>query len=95
MLKRDLYLKKLEMYTGRDVVKIITGVRRCGKTTLIRQFIEELRENGIQEENIIYLNFEGMIYTYLTRTESLREKFLRLSLESSFAPTATGPAGSL
>ena len=73
MLKRDLYLKKLEMYTGRDVVKIITGVRRCGKTTLIRQFIEELRENGIQEENIIYLNFEGMIYTYLTRTESLRE----------------------
>ncbi len=73
MIRRDLYLKKLEMYTGRDVVKIITGVRRCGKTTLIRQFIEELREGGIPDENIIYLNFEGMIYTYFTKTENLRD----------------------
>ena len=73
MLKRDLYLTKLEMYTGRDVVKIITGVRRCGKTTLIRQFIEELREGGIPEENIIYLNFEGMIYTYFSKAENLRD----------------------
>ncbi len=73
MIRRDMYLKKLEMYTGRDVVKIITGVRRCGKTTLLKQFIEELKENGVPEENIIYLNFEGMIYTYFNRAEGLRD----------------------
>ena len=84
MIRRDLYLKKLEMYTGRDVVKIITGVRRCGKTTLIRQFIEELREGGIPDENIIYLNFEGMIYTYFTKTENLRDML------SEFIHQATG-----
>ena len=73
MIRRDMYLKKLEMYTGRDVVKIITGVRRCGKTTLLKQFIEELKEGGVPEENIVYLNFEGMIYTYFNRAESLRD----------------------
>ncbi len=73
MLKRELYLKKLEMYTGRDVCKIITGVRRSGKTTLIRQFIDELRETGVPEENIIYINFEGLIYNYFTSTEALRD----------------------
>ena len=47
MIKRSMYLEKLEMYLQRDVVKIITGVRRCGKTTIIKQFIDELKENGI------------------------------------------------
>ena len=73
MLRRDLYIKKLEMYTGRDVCKIITGVRRCGKTTIIKQFIEELKQGGVPEENIIYINFEGLIYNYFTSQEALRD----------------------
>lgn len=73
MIKRTMYLEKLEMYLQRDVVKIITGVRRSGKTTIIKQFIEELKANGIPEENIIYLNFEGMIYAYFTNAADLRE----------------------
>ena len=73
MIKRTMYLEKLEMYLQRDVVKIITGVRRSGKTTIIKQFIEELKANGIPEENIIYLNFEGMIYAYFTKAADLRD----------------------
>ena len=73
MFKRDLYLKKLEMYTGRDVCKIVTGVRRCGKTTIIRQFIEELKDGGVPEENIIYLDFEKLIYNYFTSEDGLRD----------------------
>ena len=73
MIKRSMYLEKLEMYLQRDVVKIITGVRRCGKTTIIKQFIDELKENGIPEENIVYLNFEGMIYAYFTKAADLRD----------------------
>ena len=82
MIKRTMYLEKLEMYLNRDVVKIITGVRRCGKTTLIRQFIEELKENGIPEENIIYLNFEAMIYAYFNRASDLRDMLFEFMEQS-------------
>mgnify|MGYP003314375461 CR=1 FL=1 len=72
MVQRDLYLKKLEMYAGREEVKIITGMRRAGKTTIIRQFIQELENGGISRENIVYINFEGLIYSYFRDTASLR-----------------------
>ena len=76
MLKREMYLKRLEMYTGRDVVKIMTGVRRCGKTVIMKQFMDELRENGVPDENIIYLDFEKLIYNYFTSEAALREMLL-------------------
>ena len=71
MLRR-LYLNKLEMYVDRNVVKLITGVRRSGKTTIIRQFIDELRENGVPEEHIFYVNFEGAVYAYFKNASDLR-----------------------
>lgn len=72
MIKRDLYLKKLEMYAGKDVVKIIIGARRTGKTTLIRQFIEELKEEGVPSENIVNINFEGLVFSYFRSASDLR-----------------------
>ncbi|MDO5139971.1 MAG: ATP-binding protein [Eubacteriales bacterium] len=73
MIRRELYLKKLEMYVDRNIVKIITGVRRCGKTVLMKQFIGLLRENGVPEECIFYVDLEGMIYSYINKTDDLRE----------------------
>lgn len=84
MIKRDLYLKKLEMYAGRDVVKIVIGMRRTGKTTILRQFIEELRGEGVPEENIVYINFEGLVFSYFKGEEDLR------SLLSEFTKSAAG-----
>ena len=75
MLRR-LYLNKLEMYVDRNVVKIITGVRRSGKTTLIRQFIEELKESNIPDERIFYVNFEGVLYSYFNKSSDLRDMML-------------------
>ena len=69
---RRLYLNKLEMYVDRNVVKLITGVRRSGKTTIVRQFISELIENGVPEERIFYINFEGVVYAYFKKAEDLR-----------------------
>lgn len=69
---RRLYLNKLEMYVDRNVVKLITGVRRSGKTTIIKQFISELIENGVPEERIFYINFEGVVYAYFRKAEDLR-----------------------
>ena len=73
MFKRELYLKRLEMYTGRDVVKIIKGMRRSGKTTMIRQLIDEMLEGGIAEEDIVYIDFEGLASTYFEKPDDFSE----------------------
>jgi len=86
-IKRSAYLNKLEIYTGKDVVKILTGVRRCGKTTLFHTLIEEMKAGGIPEENIIYLNFESLVYAYFTKAEELKnmtEVFLRQTSGHSY-----------
>ena len=58
---RKEYLNRLRSVKGlTDTIKIITGIRRCGKTTIIEQFIEELRSEGVPDEDIIYMNFEMM-----------------------------------
>ena len=66
MIKRELYLKKLRDSYDSELIKVITGIRRCGKSILLLQIIEELKEKGIKEENIIYINFEDYDYTDYT-----------------------------
>ena len=57
---RKRYLDRLEAGRDRpDTVKIITGMRRSGKTVLMRQFMQRLKDNGIPEDRIVYLNFES------------------------------------
>lgn len=62
MIKRELYLSRLRNSYDSELIKIITGVRRCGKSTLLNQIIEELRLKGIDENHIIYINFEDYDY---------------------------------
>lgn len=59
MLKRELYLKKIRKFIDEEEIKVITGVRRSGKTVILKQIMEEIRNNGIKEENIIYLPLES------------------------------------
>ncbi len=73
MVRRELYLKRIEMYIGRPVIKLITGVRRSGKTTLLRQIRDELQENDTSKENTVYINFDGLNYAYLTEEKELYE----------------------
>lgn len=58
LVKRKEYLDKLISLKDKKVIKIITGVRRCGKSTLMEIFKDYLRENGVDEKNIISINFE-------------------------------------
>ena len=58
MIKRELYLSKLRNSYDSELIKVIMGIRRCGKSVLLKQIIEEIRERGVREDHIIYINFE-------------------------------------
>ena len=58
MIAREIYLKKLRLLRDQDLIKVITGVRRCGKSTLLEAFRSELLASGVKPEHIIFLNFE-------------------------------------
>lgn len=53
------------------MVKVITGIRRCGKSTIMRQIIEEIKENGVDESHIIYVNFEDYKYRKISNADAL------------------------
>ena len=60
MKNRPIYLKKLIEFKDKEAIKVITGARRCGKSTLLLLFEEHLRKVGISEDKILYYNFESM-----------------------------------
>ena len=60
MVKRKEYLEKLIEWKDEQVIKVVTGIRRCGKSTLLLQYQDYLRENGVTDEQIISLNFEEL-----------------------------------
>jgi len=60
MIQRKEYLNKLLSWKDEKVIKVVTGIRRCGKSTLLKQFQELLKKDGITNEQIISLNFEEL-----------------------------------
>ena len=66
---RDRYLKKLIGFQDTEPVKIITGIRRCGKSSLLKLMIRHLRETGIEQEQIVEMNFESHDFRSMTSDE--------------------------
>lgn len=62
MLKRQAYLERIKPFIDKDIVKIITGIRRSGKSTLMAQVRDVLIERGVSEKEIITINFEDLRY---------------------------------
>lgn len=73
MVIRELYLNRIRPFYNSELVKVITGIRRCGKSTILRQIIAEIKQQGITEEHIIYINFEDFKYHKLTEAEPFYE----------------------
>ena len=65
MVERHEYLNELKKWKDEKVIKVVTGLRRCGKSTLLSMFQEQLRQNGAAEEQIIAINFEDLQYEAL------------------------------
>ena len=71
---REKYLKKIRgFYHSEDIIKVITGVRRCGKSSLMEMIVEELRCEGVAENRIIYLNLDLRKYRKIKTADQLEE----------------------
>ena len=64
-IKRDIYLKKIEDVMDSDFVKVLTGIRRSGKTSLLHSWAEELENKGIKKQNLIFISFESPQYNLI------------------------------
>lgn len=73
MLKREIYLSRIRGFYNSDLVKILVGIRRCGKSVILKQIITELKEQGIDDEHIIYINFEFIEYENLQDYKELNK----------------------
>ena len=71
MVIRKEYLSKLLAWKNEQVIKVVTGIRRCGKSTLLKQFQDRLLEEGVSQEQIISINFEDLDYEDLLDYKAL------------------------
>ncbi len=71
MIERTVYLEQLKRFKDKDLIKVITGIRRCGKSTLFELFINYLKEIGIKDDQIIKINLEDADYQF----ESYKELY--------------------
>ena len=71
MIIREKYLKKMIDSKDTEFIKVITGIRRSGKSTLLLMFKEFLVKNGVKKENIIHINFESGLYDNIKNYQDL------------------------
>lgn len=72
-IERIQFSERLEKYKDKHIIKVITGIRRCGKSTLLKMFRNKLLKNGVQENQIIYLNFEDFDNYELLNPKNLHD----------------------
>ena len=73
MLKREIYLSRIRGFYDSDLIKILVGIRRCGKSVILKQIMSELKEKSIDEQHIIYINFEFIEYEKLLDYKELNK----------------------
>ena len=81
MTKRELYIEKIKPFIDKDIVKVLTGIRRSGKSVMLKLIMEELKQNKIDEKQFININFENLINRELTTADKLHEYILKKASE--------------
>lgn len=76
-IKRERYLSKIRPYYDVDLIKVLTGVRRCGKSVLLKQIEEDFIAKGFDKTHIISINFEDMLFEDIKTAKSLNEYIVR------------------
>lgn len=73
MVKRERYLQRIRSFYDSEMVKVITGIRRCGKSTLMQQIIAEIQQRNVADDHIIYINFENYKFRKISNPDALYE----------------------
>lgn len=73
MVKREDYLKRIRPFYDSELIKVIMGIRRCGKSTIMQQIIQEIKEKGVADNHIICVNFEDYQYHKISTADMLYE----------------------
>ena len=77
MTKRELYIEKIKPFIDKDIIKVLTGIRRSGKSVMLKLIMEELKQNGIDEKQFININFENLINRELITSDKLHKYILK------------------
>ena len=77
MIKRELYMSRIRPFIGTDLIKVMTGIRRCGKSVMLELIKQELMESGVSPEQFISINFEDMSYSRLQTAQALHDEITK------------------
>lgn len=81
MIKRETYMSRIRPFIGNDLVKVLTGIRRSGKSVMLDLIREELLASGIDDRQIIFINFENMSNVRLCTAAALHDEIIRRASE--------------
>ncbi len=81
MIKRELYMSRIRPFIGTDLIKVMTGIRRCGKSVMLKLIQQELTESGVSSTQFISINFEDMCYSHLLTVQALNDEIVKRAKE--------------
>ena len=81
MIKREMYMNRIRPFMGTDLIKVLTGIRRCGKSVMLELIKQELVESGVSPSQFISINFEDMNYFHLQTAKALHDEITRRAAE--------------
>ena len=81
MIKRELYMSRIRPFIGTELVKVMTGIRRCGKSVMLELIQQELAESGVSRTQFISINFEDMSYSHLQTAQALHDEITARAAE--------------
>ena len=73
MIIREKYLSKIRPFYDVDLIKVITGIRRSGKSVILTQIIDEIKNKKVDNNHTIYINFESKEYSFIKNDDDLYE----------------------
>ena len=81
MIKRELYMSRIRPFIGTELIKVMTGIRRCGKSVMLELIQQELTESGVSSAQFIAINFEDMSYSHLQTAQALHDEITKRAKE--------------
>lgn len=81
MIKREIYMSRIRPFIGTELIKVMTGIRRCGKSVMLELIKQELTESGVDPSKFVSINFEDMNHSHLQTAKALHDEINKRAAE--------------